>query len=240
MTTSLPARQSGTAGNTPVGSGDGVLAALHPGADPTWADTVMHRDVTGTWVWSASHGSAERQGMLALQRPGVRAVALTQAGADPRHVGAATRLSARLGRLRTGHGWSPAYLTSPTRPDTPDGLVRIPHLVSVHADTHDLADPDTRRPGLIDVVVWELATRPGAMGWLGAPLPDQTLVEVHLPQLLALRAASRAGRFPPTAAGTRLAALVRGRPQPLSILLVYRNLDLFAQLCTESAGVCRS
>jgi len=155
-------------------------------------------------------------------------------------VGAVARLSARLGRLRAGHGWSPAYLTSPARPDTPDGLARIPHLVSVHADTHDLADPDTPRPGLIDVVVWELATRPGAARWLGGPLPDQTVVEARLPQLLALRAASRAGRFPPTAAGTRLAALVHGRPQPLSILLVYRNLDLFTQLCTEPAGVCRS
>ncbi len=90
------------------------------------------------------------------------------------------------------------------------------------------------------MVVWELATRPGAARWLGAPMPDQAVVEAHLPRLLALRAASRAGRFPPTAGGARLAALVHGRPQPLSILLVYRNLDLFTQLCTEPAGVCGS
>jgi hypothetical protein len=240
MMTSLTAQQPDAAGDTSVPSGAGVLAALRPGVDPTWADTILRRDVTGTWTWSASHGSAERQGILTLERPGVRAVTLTPAGCSPGEIRTAARLSARLGQQRGHHGWSPAYLTSPTWPDTPDGLVRIPHLADIHADSHDLADPDALGPGLIDVVVWELATKPGAARWLGTPLPDQAVIEAHLPQLLALRAATRAGRFPPTAAGARLAALVHGRPRPLSIQLVYRHLDLFAELCTEAAEVLAS
>ncbi len=73
-------------------------------------------------------------------------------------------------------------------------------------------------------------TRTEARNWLGIPLPDQAFVEAHLPDLLALRAAARTGQLPATPAGQRLAGLLRGRPLPLSIQLVYRHLDLFRVL----------
>jgi len=243
MRTAVSIGQAAPGGPASIGTGDGVIAVVWPGADASWADTVLRIDVTGTWVWSASHGPAEHQGMLACERPGVRAVALTPAGTDRYQVRAAAQLSARLRQARADRGWSPASLTSPTRPQTGPGLVRIPHLVSLDPRTNDLADRDATAPGLTDTVVWELTTESGARRWLGGPLPDQSLVEAHLPDLLALRGAARAGRFPPTLAGARLQALMRGRPGPLSTLLVYRHLPVFAALFAEPvavAGVSRA
>jgi hypothetical protein len=237
MRTVVATRQAARTGPAGIidsdGIGDGLIAVVRPGADASWADTVLRVDVTGTWVWSVSHGPAEHQGLLACERPGIRAVALSPAGSDPGQVRAAVQLSARLRQARTDRGWSLAYLTSPTRPRTGPGLVRVPHLVSVDPHTHGLTDPDAAEPWLTDTVVWELTTESGARRWLGGPLPDQSLVEACLPGLLALRGAARKGCFPPTPAGGRLAALMHGRPQPLSTLLVYRHLPTFTALFTE-------
>ena len=63
------------------------------------------------------------------------------------------------------------------------------------------------------------------------------MVETHLDTLLALRTAARTHRLPTTTAGARLAALLHGRPDPLSITLVYRHLDLFRDLFAETAEV---
>src|SRR4051812_35195267 len=76
---------------------EGVLAALRPGADGSWAQRVLRGDITGTWVWTGNSGRAVHQGMLTLQGAGVYAACLTPAGADLRHVRAAAHLSARLG-----------------------------------------------------------------------------------------------------------------------------------------------
>src|SRR5439155_10155771 len=97
----------------------------------------------------------------------------------------------------------------------------IPHLVTVRGG---------EEAPTCDAVVWELTTGAAARQWLGAPVPDPTFVEAHLPQLLALRGAARADQLPATAAGQRLAALLHGRPLPLSIQLVYRHLDLLRVL----------
>ncbi len=220
-----------------MGSTDGLIATVIAGIDAGWADTVLTSDNLGTLVWSASHGQAERHGMLTVERPGVRAVSLAPAGCDQRRVRMALQVSARLGCVRRRGGWAPAYLTSPLRPDTPDDLVRIPHLVTARTDTRELVDDACRRHGLTDTVAWELMARAAACRWFGAALPDQSLVEAHLPDLLALRSAARAGRFPPTTAGARLAALLHGRPLPLSTVLVYRRLDLFRELFAETSEV---
>jgi hypothetical protein len=217
-----------------VGEVDGLLARLSSDADPSWSDRVISKDVVGTLVWSASHGHGEQHGLLTLERPGVRAVCLAPRGADPRRVRAALQLSRRLGAQRAGGaGWAPAYLTSPTPPATPRDLVRVPHLVTICRDTGELADHHAHAPA--DAVVWELMPTGAAQRWLGAPLPDQGLVETHLDALLALRTAARTRRLPATTAGARLAALLHGRPEPLSIALVYRHLDLFRDLCAETA-----
>src|SRR5205814_7745979 len=184
----------------------------------------------------ASHGHGERHGMLSLERPGVHAACLAPRGCDPRRLRVALQLSTRLGVQRAGRaGWAPAYLTSPTPPATLDHHVRVPHLVTVCGDTGALADHHARTP--VDAVVWEHMPAAAAPRWLGAPLPDQSLVEKHLAALLALRTTARGGRFPTTPAGAQLAALLHGRPDPLSITLVYRHLDLFRDLFAETAEV---
>jgi len=222
-----------------VGAGDGLVAAVATDADPCWADLVLATDVTGILVWSHSHSQVERHGMRTLERPGVQAVSLAPAGSNPCQVRVAMQLSKRLGRQRAGAaGRAPACLTSPTTPAIPDGLVRIPHLVTIRSDSQALTDRSTRE--CADTVVWELTTQARAVRWLGGPLPDQNLIEARLPHLLALRTAARTGLLPPTGHGARLAELLHGRPQPLSIWLVYRHLDLFCDLFAEApaaAGV---
>ncbi len=219
----------------PVGIRDGLIAAVAAAAAPSWADLVLANDVTGTLVWGAGHGQAELHAMRSVRRPGVQALSLAPAGSDPGPVRVALQLSKQLGALRAGAGAAdPACVTSPSQPATPADLVRIPHLVTVRADTRQLTDRPTG--ACMDAVVWELTTRAAAVRWLGGPLPDQNLVEAHLPRLLALRTAARAGHLPPTRHGARLAALLHGRPLPLSIRLVYRHLEVFRDLFTDTAG----
>ncbi len=201
---------------------DGLIAVLAATVPTSWADEVLARDDRGNVVWAATGFQGERYGRATCERPGVHAVSLAAAGEQPARVAVALHLASHLGRVRCG-GLTPArpYLTSPGQPATPDDLVRIPHLVTVRA---------AETTSTSDEVVWERTTRAAARQWLGGPLPDQAFVEAHLPDLLALRAAARAGQLPPTAAGQRLAALLHGRPLPLSIQLVYRRLDLFRVL----------
>jgi len=199
-----------------------LVAVLAPDASTSWADQVLAGDERGSVAWASTAAQAERYGRATLERPGVRAVSLAPAAAPPPRVGAALQVASYLARLRSG-SLAPTRpcLTSPDRPAaTPDDLVRIPHLVAVRA-----ADETTT-----DAVVWELMTWKEARNWLGMPLPDEEFVEAHLPDLLALRSAARTGQLPATSAGQRLAGLLRGRPLPLSIQLVYRHLDLFRVL----------
>jgi hypothetical protein len=198
---------------------NGLIAVLAPQAPTLWADEVLARDEAGSVVWAATGFLAERDGRATLERPGVRAVSLATTGEQPAQVAVALQVAAHLARIRSA-GLTPtrAYLTSPSRPVAAPDLVRIPHLVTVR----------TADETMTDQVVWELMSRAEAEQWLGGPLPDQEFVEAHLPGLLTLRAAARAGTLPATVAGQRLAGLLHGLP--LSVQLVYRRLELFRVL----------
>ncbi len=205
---------------------DGLVAILAANVSPAWADEILARDDRGSVVWAATGMNAERYGRATCERAGVHAVALAAAGEEPARVGLALQVASYLTHTRlAGPASHRPSLASAAQPATPDDLVRIPHLVSVRA---------TDQP-VTDEAVWELMTRAEARQWLGGPLPDPEFVEAHLPDLLALRDAARTGQLPNTAAGQRLAGLLRGRPLPLSIQLVYRNLDLFRVLLTKPA-----
>lgn len=105
---------------------------------------------------------------------------------------------------------------SATPPDIYTGGVRLPHLVAFQKD-------DTIR----DVAMWETLSHPRAEGWLGSELPDQQLVEEHLPNLKVLRAKNRANQLQDDKYSELKGRLV-GRY--LSILFVYQNIDVFEEL----------
>jgi hypothetical protein len=210
----------------PWPAGAGLVALVDARAAVSWADALLARCGEGPLarcgeglvVWAATGAAPVRQAMATAGLPGVRAVVLAPA-AGARPVAVALGFAAHLAVVRAGAGDGGGCVTSPTRPATPPGVVRIPHLLSV------------RRAGAVtDVVVWELMTAGRATGWLGGPLPEQRFFERHLAGLLRLRAAARTGRLPLTAAGTRLARLLGGRP--LSIRLVYQRPRLFRALLT--------
>lgn len=95
---------------------------------------------------------------------------------------------------------SGAFVTS-ARPDVPgprDGLVRLFHFASVQSGS-----------GLADAVVWEWIDRPNAEAWFGATLPNLAPLEMHLAELLRLRRAALANRYPDTPDGEELAAALK-------------------------------
>jgi hypothetical protein len=207
-------------------AGAGLVALVDARAAVNWADALLARCGEGPLarcgdglvVWAATGAAPVRQAMATAGLPGVRAVVLAPA-AGARPVAVALGFAAHLAAVRASPGDGGGCVTSPTRPATPPGVVRIPHLLSV------------RRGGAVkELVVWELMTGQRAVGWLGGPLPEQRFLERHLEGLLRLRAAARAGRLPLTAAGTRLARLLHGRE--LSIRLVYQRPGLFRALLT--------
>lgn len=105
---------------------------------------------------------------------------------------------------------------SATPPDIYTGYVRLPHLVAFQKD------------GTIrDEAMWEKLPRPRAEQWLGSELPNQQLVEDHLPGLKALRAKNRENQLQDKRYGELKGRLV-GRY--LSILFVYQNIDVFEEL----------
>jgi hypothetical protein len=188
---------------------------VDPGAWAGWADRQLDRFGDGVLVWAAAGEYPERQAVATVGLPGVRAVVL--AGV-PGLSGRAARVALEWAVLVAGRRGSGGCVTSVTRPVPPDGVVRVPHLVSV------------RLAGVVvDVVVWELMSAGYLPVWLGGPLPDRGFFEARLGGLLRLRAAARAGRLPATAAGMRLARLLGGRGL-LSIRLVYQRPGLFRAL----------
>ncbi len=135
---------------------DDLIAVVAADVDTAWADQILASDERRRVVWVAAVLQPERDGRAALARAGVHAASLAAAGQPPGQVGMALQVASYLARVRSA-GCSPtrAYLTSPSRPvATPDGLVRIPHLVTVRA-----ADETTR-----DEVVWKPA-RPAEPAW---------------------------------------------------------------------------
>lgn len=105
---------------------------------------------------------------------------------------------------------------SATPPEVCPCYVRLPHLVAF------------KKGGMIrDEALWEKLPRPRAEQWLGSPLPDQQLVEDHLPDLKVLRAKNRANQLHDEKYDELKERLV-GRY--LSILFVYQNFDIFERL----------
>jgi len=105
---------------------------------------------------------------------------------------------------------------SATPPDTYPGYVRLSHLVAFQ-----------KNETVQDEVMWEGLSRPHAEQWLGSELPNQQLVEDHLPGLKALRAKTRENQLQDERYNELKGRLV-GRY--LSILFVYQNIDVFKVL----------
>jgi hypothetical protein len=159
------------------------------------------------------------EGFRALAAPAVEAVAL-RAGEDAAEAGLALAFAQHLDAVRRSRGQpSSGCVTAWTAPAVRSGRVRLPHLVTVR----EAADR------LRDAVVWEAMELDRARDWLGGELPDQAFFEDRLDALLELRRRTRLGELPDTSAGRRLEALLEGH-RKLSILLVYRNAELFREL----------
>jgi hypothetical protein len=192
----------------------GLIGVVGCGAGTGWTDVVLGPFGDGVLVWAAAGTHLERQALATVGLPGVRGVVLVGV---PGLSGRAVRVALEWAVLVAGRRGSGGCVTSVTRPVAPEGVVRVPHLVSVR-----LAG------AVVDVVVWELMPVAYVPVWLGAPMPEQGFFEARLGGLLRLRAAARAGRLPATAAGMRLARLLGGRG--LSIRLVYQRPVLFRAL----------
>ncbi len=207
---------------------NGLLAVVDPTADTSPGEEFVGGDDTERLLWIATGVQPERAGLLAAQRPSVRAVSLAPAATDLRRVRGAIQFAHRLGGTRSDNAVSArAHLTSVAAPATVDLSVRIPHLVSVRYAAG----------GVADMAVWELIPRVAAPDWSRVPPASRAFVEANLRGLLALRRAARNGDLPPTEAGSRLAMALRGRH--LSIQFVYRHLDLIRPLLTVAARVRR-
>jgi hypothetical protein len=77
--------------------------------------------------------------------------------------------------------------------------------------------------------MWEMLSDAEAENWLQAPLPEQSVIEQHLPELIQLRRAFREQNIPDTPNHHELARrLSAGRY--ISMLFVYQNIDLFSAL----------
>ena len=206
---------------------DGLLTVCVPcQAASRPADVLLTADERRSVVWSPAAAMPERQALARREQPGVRVVCLARVEAGYGRLGLAVQVASHLAVAGTPRRGQPRpLLVSPTKPGLCGTAVRIPHLVTAAITESDTAD----------VVVWELLDRGTAEEWFGGRLPDQTFIEEHLPGLLRLRAAARAGRMPDGAAGRRLGELLHGRELPLSITLVYRHLDVFGDLLATRA-----
>jgi hypothetical protein len=159
------------------------------------------------------------EGFRALAAPAVEAVALHE-GEAAAHAGLALAFARYLDAVRRSRGQpSGGCVTAWTAPEVGPGRVRLPHLVTVGEA------PDRLR----DAVVWEAMELERARDWLSGELPDQRFFEDRLGALLELRRRTRLGALPDTSAGRRLEGLLAGG-RKLSILLVYRNAELFREL----------
>jgi hypothetical protein len=193
--------------------GAGLVALVDYAAAGGWVDRVLARHGARTLVWAAAGGRPASQAMATVALPGVRAVVLAPCADNGPVVRLGLRWAVRLAAVRAGGRGPRRCVTSAVPPVPPPGVVRIPHLLTVPADTCP-----------VEAVVWELMPADQAPAWLSGPLPAQPQrrwFETRLGRLLGLRAAARAGGLPPTAAGDRLAGLLAGRE--LSIRLVYRR-----------------
>jgi hypothetical protein len=212
-------------------AGHGLFAVVGCGTDLSWTDEVVGGDDAECLVWTTTRAQPERVGLAAARRPGVRAVCLAPAGQDLRRIHTAIQFAHRLAGTQANAATegradsrgdsavsARAHLTSVDPPAVVDRAIRIPHLISLRYSTGSVAD----------TVVWELIPRVAAPQWSRVPPTDQSFVEAHLSELLALRGAARTGGLAQTATGERLANILAGGP--LTIRVVYRHLDLIRPL----------
>ena len=212
-----PLRMSWPSWRPPPGNG---AVALALGSGTRGFDALLAREGARSVVWAAAAGvPPEVRGLDVVGREGVVAATVARAGTDARRVGMALEFARRLVERRDhATGRDPgACLTSWPVPDPPEGMVRVPHLVTVSRGGH-----------LSDAVVWEVLAPEAAERWLGCPVSatDLGFVEGNLDALLRLRAAARDGRLPATAAVTRLLTVLPPGGE-LSIALVFQRSALF-------------
>jgi hypothetical protein len=203
---------------------DGLVVAVTPDTSTEWADLLLYRDDDQLLVWAAAGVDEAPSGLMLLKRSRARLASLIPAHTHPRRAGLVLQVAANLATVRDRSGDpAPPVLTSVAPPVVPAGIVRVPHLVTTRLASQ-----------LIDTVVWEAATEHVARRWLhvspSAPgfVSTQELVEARLDELLALRSEVRYGRFPPTAAGNRLAAALAGRS--LSMEFCFQRPELIRAL----------
>lgn len=158
-----------------------------------------------------------RIGLSLLSEPGLAAATVFIPG-NERQAWLALEFAVHVAGYRREHAIPPVpCLTCPSRPDpVPDGAVRIPHLAEV----------DSPRGHVADLVIWELMGSSDAAAWLGQPLPGQAWFEGHLPAFFSLRRQIRDGTLPDAPRSSRLTAALAGRY--LSIRFAYQNPALIA------------
>jgi len=211
----------------PIPDADGLITVVtDPHARTAWADLVLAQDRDGFVVWSASGGKPHVMLLQVSARPGVRGIAFAQAGDDPVRVQAALRLAYRLTN-ETARPKEPTRVraVSAVMPGTAEGLVHVPHLVTLR----------TLTGAATDTALWELLSVDAARRWFGACETDLGRLATSLPQLLAQRTATRTGRrtddLPPS-----LAALLQQQPGPLTIETAVSRLDLLSHIANGEAG----
>src|SRR6266568_3095001 len=191
----------------PIPAADGLITLVpDPRARAAWADQILTQHRHGFVLWTASGGQPHLVLPQVSRRPGVRGIALAPAGADPIHLQAALHLAYRLTRETTRPD-EPVQVrvVSAVMPDTAEGLVRVPHLVTLRPNTG----------ATTDTALWELLTADAAQRWFATREADLAHIEANLARLLALRTSSRTGRIPHDLP-PRLAALLRQQSAPLS------------------------
>jgi hypothetical protein len=201
----------------PVPAADGLITFVpDPRARTAWADQILAQHPGGFVLWSASGGQPHLILPQVSRRPGVRGIALAPAGSHPAHLQAALHLAHRLTN-ETAQPSRPGEVrvVSPVAPDTPEELVRVPHLVTLHSDTN----------AATDAALWELLSAQTARDRFGTGQAELRAIEASVPQLIALRTASRTGRIP-DCLPPALAALLQQSPGPLTTETILPRLDL--------------
>lgn len=208
---SRPSERAFTPADMPVLPGTsrlGLLILAGSGCPLMWQPGVVRHARFGNDRW-VLHLPAESPLLMAqnVRRTyGVLGVSVQPSGpvtaADRLALAFAENLSVMRTLDKSPYPLSGAFVTSAKRevPGSRDALIRLFHFASVRS-------PE----GLSDVIVWEWIDRPNAEAWFGAPLPDLGPLELHLAELLQLRHAVRANRYPKTPDGEALADALKDR-----------------------------
>ncbi len=199
---------------------DGLVTCVPDrSASTAWADCVLAQHHDGFVLWTACGHRPHSALPDVTHRPGVRGVALAPAGGHPPHIQAALGLAHRLTSEVTDdgpvQGRVQVRVVSTDTPDTADGLVRVPHLVTLRAHTGVTTE----------AVMWELLAAEAAQRWLGVPAPALRHIEAYDAHLLAQRTATRT-RLVPASLPPPMAGWLRAQSTPLSIETACHHPDV--------------